>query len=162
MISEIIWTLFAWVFGVLFFIEGIYNLFKPMCSNNNFAVSILSICLGLFIIYRWFKQRKPEKNIIKYPQSILLKGGIILLSLNLLILLMVFLGNKKFGNLSILLQGSSLRTFVLLLAENCGFNIFALVAFGIGLYEYKKKNNFSGKYLMLACIAIFILSFLIS
>ncbi len=159
MISEIIWTLFAWIFGLLFFIGGIYSLFKPVYSNNNFMVSILSICLGLFIVYRWFKQRKPGKSTIKHPQSTLFKVGIGFLIFDSLILLMM--EDKIFVNLSILLQEPTLETFGLLLAENCGKNLLTLIPFGIGLHEYKKKNNLSGKYLMLACIAIFILSFLI-
>jgi len=62
MFGDILWTIFAWVFGILFFFGGIYNLFAPFYSDNNVLISVFSIGIGFYLIYKWFKERQKVKS----------------------------------------------------------------------------------------------------
>ncbi|MBF0252534.1 MAG: hypothetical protein HQL29_01840 [Candidatus Omnitrophica bacterium] len=69
-IVKVLWTIFAWLFGLLFIVGGISNIFDPMYPDRqpifgiqyNYAIALGGIIVGYLIIRGWFKHYVGKKQ----------------------------------------------------------------------------------------------------
>jgi hypothetical protein len=102
-------------------------------------------------------QSQPEKRKSIY---IIIAWFLLVLSA-LSILSSLKSGGNLFFGITILCRNPNLELMAHLFIRNIGYNVYTIVAFFLGLFELKKKNNVNGKLVMYCCICLFIITLII-